>query len=109
MSSSIAELRAQEAYARTDKWRATARRATHKKFSKIRDLKIGRPCTDCGNVFPPECMDFDHVRGKKFRKLSAMCYYSDAILLKEVAKCELVCANCHRIRTEARKVMRCPI
>jgi hypothetical protein len=55
---------------------------------------------DCGGTFPPECMDFDHRPGEKKlfgigqglrRKLEA--------LLAEIAKCDLVCANCHRIRT----------
>jgi hypothetical protein len=26
-------------------------------------LKSGRPCTDCGRVFPPEVMQWDHVPG----------------------------------------------
>lgn len=59
------------------------------------------PCMDCGGVFPPECMDFDHVRGVKFFNISNICRSMES-LLHEIAKCDLVCANCHRIRTAKR-------
>lgn len=57
------------------------------------------PCADCGGRFPPECMDFDHVRGEKIRGVAQMMHYSKARLCAEILKCELVCANCHRTRT----------
>jgi hypothetical protein len=59
-----------------------------------------RPCMDCGGSFPVACMDFDHVRGEKKFDLSDMKSHSQASLLAEVAKCDVVCACCHRIRTE---------
>lgn len=61
------------------------------------------PCMDCNGVFPPECMDFDHKPGnvKLFDISKATC--TVVKLLAEVEKCELVCANCHRIRTKNRK------
>ena len=59
------------------------------------------PCTDCGKTYPPVCMDFDHVTGDKTMGICKMIYnrVSKERLLTEIAKCELVCANCHRIRT----------
>ena len=57
------------------------------------------PCKDCGNSYPPYCMDFDHVDGDKSGNLSEMKSYSLERILAEIAKCEIVCANCHRIRT----------
>lgn len=66
-------------------------------------LKAG--CTDCRKCFPPESMDFDHVTGEKLVGIAdlASSSYSDAELLllleEELKKCEVVCANCHRIRT----------
>lgn len=70
---------------------------------RINELK-SKPCTDCGHAFPPECMDFDHVKGKKIIKISThRMYHRWETLLKEIAKCELVCANCHRIRTKKRR------
>jgi hypothetical protein len=62
------------------------------------------PCFDCGGEFPPECMDFDHVKGTKVRGVAEMVTRGMAmeIVRTEMGKCELICANCHRIRTKKR-------
>lgn len=58
------------------------------------------PCHDCGNRFPEECMDFDHVRGEKlFTVGSCVRWKPDDVLQAEIDKCDVVCSNCHRIRT----------
>lgn len=63
-------------------------------------LKSG-PCADCGQTFPPVCMDFDHLGDDKTQIVSRLVYAnaSKATVLAEIAKCDLVCSNCHRIRT----------
>lgn len=68
----------------------------------INSLKAGRPCHDCGQTFPPFVMDFDHrdPSDKKYT-ISRMYDHSNETIDKEIAKCDLVCANCHRIRTFA--------
>ena len=58
-----------------------------------------KPCHDCGQSFPPHVMDFDHVRGKKRFGVAKMQNHGLEAILAEIAKCDLVCANCHRIRT----------
>lgn len=68
----------------------------------IDSIKSG-PCQDCGRVLPPLCMDLDHVRGEKVAKLSLMKCRKTHVILTEAAKCDLVCANCHRVRTEQRR------
>lgn len=60
------------------------------------------PCLDCGNTYPSYCMDFDHLENKEFGIASKITSYPIDRLLKEIAKCEIVCANCHRIRTYKR-------
>jgi hypothetical protein len=57
---------------------------------------------DCGQTFPPECMDFDHVRGKKCAAVGTLRGHKLSFLAAEIAKCDLVCSNCHRIRTRQR-------
>jgi hypothetical protein len=66
------------------------------------DQKKQDPCADCGLFFPPECMDFDHVRGKKRANVAVLQTRSKKAVEIEIKKCELVCANCHRIRTRNR-------
>lgn len=58
-------------------------------------------CLDCGQHYPPYVMDFDHVRGEKLGDISYLVSASIRIdkLFEEIAKCDVVCANCHRIRT----------
>jgi hypothetical protein len=48
-------------------------------------------------------MDFDHIRDKR-QIISSMCQdYSPESIIAEIQKCELICANCHRIRTRKKK------
>ena len=63
------------------------------------DLKRG-PCADCKERFHPCQMDFDHLQDKTMN-VSDMRRrgFAKQTILTEVAKCELVCANCHRLRT----------
>lgn len=59
------------------------------------------PCTDCGKKFPTYCMDFDHLPGEaKVQTVSKMMgKVGMKKILAEIAKCDVVCSNCHRIRT----------
>ena len=51
-------------------------------------------------------MDFDHI-GEKRLEVSRLLYVSGtAALLAEIAKCEVVCDDCHRIRTK-RRLLEC--
>jgi hypothetical protein len=84
------------------KYSESSKKARDKRKAKLNELKSG-PCTDCKACYPPECMDFDHTEDNKVMSVSKMiCKTSWQEVLDEIAKCELVCANCHRIRTTAR-------
>jgi hypothetical protein len=64
-----------------------------------------KPCTDCKQTFPPECMDLDHLPGHvKVAAVSNMIWCTVERVKAELAKCEVVCANCHRIRSKNRKL-----
>lgn len=66
-----------------------------------------RPCTDCHGWFEACQMDFDHRPGtEKVRNVAAMRGCSLKRLLEEIKKCDLVCANCHRLRTFQRIMRR---
>lgn len=80
-------------------------RSTQAKFrERVAALKLN-PCVDCG--FIPEYaeqMDWDHINDDKIKNVSQLrnCGGWDKVLA-EIAKCELVCANCHRKRTVLRR------
>jgi hypothetical protein len=62
-----------------------------------------QPCMDCHNRFDPCQMDFDHRDGsRKRRAISQMLSWSLTAIIKEINKCDLVCSNCHRLRTKLR-------
>lgn len=63
------------------------------------------PCADCGGRFPIVCMDFDHrdPSTKSFTIAGALSR-SHSALLAEIAKCDVVCANCHRLRTAKQRL-----
>lgn len=57
---------------------------------------------DCGQSYPSYVMDLDH-RGDKVRNVARMVSLGlgEATVLAEIAKCDVVCSNCHRLRTFA--------
>jgi len=74
-------------------------------LTKITDGLKACPCKDCGKIYPPCVMDFDHVRGQKraaIAVLVARCVSLET-LLAEILKCDLRCANCHRVKTNAER------
>jgi len=68
----------------------------------------GLPCADCGGVLPFCAMDFDHrpEETKKFGVGTKGSLRATPETIKEVeeevAKCDLICSNCHRVRTKER-------
>lgn len=58
----------------------------------------GVPCHDCEGSFPPYVMEFDHVRGEKLFNIGSQGQGRVERLEIEIAKCDVVCANCHRER-----------
>lgn len=87
---------------------AKARRLNARRWAELKGLLHelkSRPCTDYGLTYPPWIMEFDHVRGTKdFTVSTNLRSRTPAALRREAAKCEVVCANCHRNRTYLRIV-----
>ena len=88
---------------------------SERKPNRLQRLVIeakSRPCADCGGTFPYWVMDLDH-RGDEPKFFNPGSAYGSSwtkrdvyrrreitedILLAEIAKCDAVCANCHRQR-----------
>ena len=67
----------------------------------VREHLSSHPCVDCGDT-RFAVLDFDHRdRATKSNSISNLLHNvaSRATLLAEIAKCDVRCANCHRIRT----------
>jgi hypothetical protein len=78
--------------------KANVRATTLRRY--LDGVKMERGCVDCGYRAHPAALDFDHLCDKavlvSFAKSKAQ---ADA----EIAKCEVRCANCHRIKSWERR------
>lgn len=89
-------------------YREKARKREEPLIKAIQELiqqEKDKPCKDCGRKFPPWCMDFDHLDNKEF---TISQFRSETLQIdkikEEIAKCEVVCAVCHRDRTYKRRM-----
>jgi len=79
------------------------RRQLTRKFAQ--NIKTNAVCFDCKENFPHYILQFDHVRGEKIADVNTLARQGDMqLLLDEISKCEIVCANCHMHRTWVRSV-----
>ena len=70
---------------------------------KVLAYKEERGCSDCG-IKDGRVLDYDHLKDKVFNISQAGHYgYSWENILAEIEKCDIVCSNCHRIRTWERR------
>lgn len=84
-------------------YKSRARKSLKEHRLNIRQMILeylsDKSCVDCGNS-DPRVLDFDHINPKtKHKDVSKMFDSSWETILKEIRKCEVRCANCHRIRT----------
>jgi hypothetical protein len=85
-----------------------SKRESHRRHrQRIRDFIVklrSVPCADCGGTFHHCVMEFDHIRGPR-----AFCVGASRNLKRlqeEIKKCDVVCANCHKLRTWNRNQQR---
>ena len=85
--------------------RETVKRNTLEKREWVQSLKHNKQCSACGLAYPHWVMDFDHRPGEvKVAGIARMYQnYGRKTILEEIAKCDLVCSNCHRDRTYHRR------
>lgn len=88
----------------TPSQRAANRRRTVK---EILIEEAGGKCLDCGYVGPPFLFDFDHRNPKEKQFQISQTHLALATLRDEAKKCDLVCANCHRMRTHKQRCSGC--
>jgi hypothetical protein len=71
-------------------------------MSRAKDV----PCMDCGRTFPTYVMEFDHREPRLGKPTIPAILYKLSIskFLGEIGKCDVVCANCHRVRTHNRRI-----
>ena len=87
---------------------AYVRKSDQKRRIAVRSAVLAeksKPCKDCDTKYPHYVMQFDHARGTKSFEISKAVSGKRCIevVLAEMEKCDVVCANCHAERTWQRK------
>ena len=73
-------------------------RAKAKRRQLIAQYKLDRGCAICGYNGHPDALDFDHLPGTSKKAAVSQMYRSAWYeVVKEIEKCQILCANCHRI------------
>ena len=72
-----------------------------KRAGILAEIKTTRGCARCGFNSHPVALDFHHINPEE--KVDGVPNMSNRhakweLVLEEVAKCEVLCANCHRIQ-----------
>lgn len=77
-------------------------RASEKRRA-LNEYKISVGCFGCGYNSHWAALEFDHLpEFQKSRTVASLCYASWDAIWQEIAKCDVVCSNCHSIRTVQR-------
>lgn len=84
--------------------KASALRIRTRNRIDVRALKLLRGCIDCGYDSNADALEFDHRpgEGKRPRGVGGV-IGNTRLLIAEIAKCDVRCANCHAIRTQERR------
>ena len=76
------------------------------KLKSLLALIKEKPCAVCGKKYPHWILEFDHRKEEqKINNVSTLANRLNSnvkIILDEVKKCDVLCANCHRDRTAKR-------
>lgn len=96
-----------EGYRRKLGYKERMRGHSQSRYSRVKSIlnkiKLDLGCVECGYREHPAALDFDHLEGHpKSFTIGQNVNHSDVEIIEEVCKCQVVCANCHRVRTSKR-------
>lgn len=75
-------------------------------FKRILEVAKNKPCIDCGHIFQTCAMDLHHRNPEeKIRDVANLQNFSsEKKLREEIDKCDVICSNCHRVRSYKEQV-----
>ena len=80
-------------------------RSREKKREFIKSVKLTAGCVDCGYNEYACALEFDHLPGTvKLFAVGQVSAHGWPAFIVEMMKCEVVCSNCHHVRTEIRRL-----
>ena len=92
-------LKRQRLYVQANKDKLALTRKLTRKANKEKAIELlGGKCSRCDGTFHPAAMDFHHRdQDKKEKSVATMWHNKWEVIVEEIIKCELLCANCHRV------------
>lgn len=99
-ANSEARKKAQKKHYQENKEASHAKNRTYRLNNKLRGIEyLGGKCCDCQNEYPSCVYDFHH-RDPTTKEFDGNAFTTKSWenVKKELDKCDLLCANCHRIR-----------
>lgn len=97
--------RANRSIEQIEKDRQSFRESKNRHKEKLDQIKLNSGCVDCGYNKHVEALDFDHIENNKSFSIATAKSNRWEVLEAEIAKCEVVCSNCHRVRTANRRLI----
>lgn len=87
-------------YSKSELGKATRFNKTQRNRKFIYDFLQKSKCVDCGDT-RWQVLEFDHVKGDKKYDVSHLINGTSSLktIQDEIDKCEIRCANCHRLKT----------
>jgi len=84
----------------TQRYRARAAKVQQEAILFIRDSKDNQPCKVCNTRYPHYVLDYHHRDStSKIDNIMSLASAGKQKVAEEMAKCDLICSNCHRFRT----------
>lgn len=91
------------AYTDLDKRRKFFRDRYKTNTEWMRNYKVEQGCADCGYDSHHAGLEFDHIMPRLRGTVANQMGKSLNVIQEEIARCEVVCATCHSIRTWKRR------
>lgn len=85
---------------RLERGRKLTRESLQRRRDRLSRYKVKQRCSICGYNTHPEALDWDHTNPlTKLFSIGSSSSRPLKTLFKELRKCTILCANCHRVKT----------
>lgn len=87
---------------RKEKYHTEGKSKIARRAKRINAYKLAKGCEMCGYNEHSVALDFDHInpKEKKFSVSHRLQHSTIKTLIAEIRKCRVLCANCHRVKTQ---------
>lgn len=91
---------------RKERYHTEGKKRVARRARVLNNYKTAKGCEHCGYNEHAVALDFDHIdpNDKKFTISHRLDLSTIKTLMKEVRKCRVLCANCHRVKTHEDRI-----